>query len=42
MENAALPLMNLAILGAFMIIGFRELSNVSREAVRISDDREEQ
>jgi hypothetical protein len=30
MENAALPLLNLAILGAFMLAGVRELGNVSK------------
>ena len=30
MEDAALPILNIAILGAFMLAGIRELGNVSQ------------
>ena len=39
MENAALPLLNLAILGAFLVLGLRELGSLTAQAIEIRDDR---
>jgi hypothetical protein len=38
MENAAIPLLNLTILGAFMLVAFRELGNVSGEAIKVREE----
>lgn len=32
MEDAALPILNIAILGAFMLAGIRELGNASKQS----------
>lgn len=37
MEDAAPPILNLAILGAFMVAGFRELGRASTRATDESD-----
>lgn len=38
MENAALPILNLVILGAFMAAAMVELKKLSNQAIRIRED----
>lgn len=39
MENAALPLLNIAILGGFLVVGLRSLSNLKTRAIEVELER---
>ncbi|MEE4277987.1 MAG: hypothetical protein V2I82_05910 [Halieaceae bacterium] len=40
MAEAALPILNMVILGSFMVGGIAQLNSLSEKAVRVDSDRD--